>query len=59
VVEFVVNGDCRYIETVFSEKETKKYTIKSIFPKWRPDKKTRKLEKQSARMKKKYLKTAL
>jgi pectin methylesterase-like acyl-CoA thioesterase len=59
VVEFVVNDDCRYIETVFSEKEAKKYTIKNMFPKWRPDKKTRHLEKQIARIKKQYLKTAL
>lgn len=59
VVEFVVNDDCRYIETVFSEKEAKKYTIKNMFPKWRPDKKTRHLEKQIAHIKKQYLKTAL
>ena len=59
VVEFVVNDDCRYIETVFSEKEAKKYTIKNMFPKWRPDKKTRHLEKQIARIKKQYLKPAL
>ena len=49
VVEFVVNDDCRYIETVFSEKEAKKYTIKNMFPK----------EKQIARIKKQYLKPAL
>jgi hypothetical protein len=59
VVEFVVNDDCRYIETVFSEKDAMQYTIKNMFPKWRPDKKTRHLEKQIARIKKQYLKPAL
>jgi pectin methylesterase-like acyl-CoA thioesterase len=59
VVEFVVNDQCRRAETVMSEKEAAKYTVKNVFPKWRPDKKTRKLEKQCARMKKQYLKTNL
>jgi hypothetical protein len=59
VVEFVVNDQSRRAETVMSEKEAAKYTIKNMFPKWRPDKKTRHLEKQIARIKKQYLKTAL
>ena len=41
------------------EKEAAKYTVKNVFPKWRPDKKTRHLEKQIARIKKQYLKPAL
>ena len=59
VVTFKVNDQQRDSETVIDKKAAKKYSLKNVFPKWRPDKKTRKLEKQSARMKKKYLNTAL
>lgn len=59
VVEFVANGESRAAETIMSEKTARKYTLKKVFPKWRPDKKTRHLEKQIARLKKVYLKTAL
>ena len=46
-------------ETIMSKKDAERYTVKNVFPKWRPDNKTRDLENQSARMKKKYLKSAL
>lgn len=59
VVRFKVNDQQQDSETVIDKKAAKKYSLKNVFPKWRPDKKTRKLEKQSARMKKKYLNTAL
>ena len=59
VVEFVSNGECRHAETIISKKDAERYTVKNVFPKWRPDKKTRHLEKQIARMKKMYLKSAL
>lgn len=59
VVEFKANGIQRDSETVMPQAQAGKYALKKVFPKWRPDKKTRKLEKQSARMKKKYLNTAL
>lgn len=59
VVRFVVNDEQRDAETIVGKKEAESYTLKKVFPQWRPDKKTRNLEKQSARMKKKYLKAGL
>jgi hypothetical protein len=59
VVTFRVNEQQCDAETIITKKEAKRFCLKKVFPKWRPDKKTRKLEKQSARMKKKYLNTAL
>lgn len=59
VVRFWAKDQQRDSETVIDKKEAKKYSLKNVFPKWQPDKKTRKLEKQSARMKKKYLNIAL
>ena len=55
VVNFRGNDGQHEAETIISEKEAAKFTLKNIFPKWHPDKKTRKLEKQCARMKQKYL----
>ena len=59
VVRFVVNDEQCDAETIIAKKEANAFSLKKVFPVWRPDKKTRKLEKQSARMKKKYLNTAL
>jgi hypothetical protein len=33
------------------EKDAKRYTVKNVFPDWRPDKKTRQYEKNARRMK--------
>lgn len=55
VVTFVAKEELSEHETIISAKAAAKFTVKDVFPEWRPDIKTRKLEKQSARMKKKYL----
>jgi hypothetical protein len=59
VVTFKVNDQQCDAETILAKKEAGKYCVENVFPKWRPDNKTRDLENQSARMKKKYLKSAL
>lgn len=57
VVTFVAKDERSQQETIISEQEAARFTVKNVFPKWRPDKKTRKLERQCARMKKKYLRS--
>ena len=59
VVTFKVNDQQCEAETIMDKKQAKKFVLKNVFPKWQPDKKTRALEKQSTRMKKQYLETAL
>jgi len=59
VVRFQVNEQLCDAETIITKKDAKRFCLKKVFPKWRPDKKTRALEKESARMKKQYLKTNL
>lgn len=59
VVRFQVNEQLCDAETIIDKKDAKRFSLKKVFPKWRPDKKTRALEKESARMKKQYLKTTL
>ena len=59
VVRFQVNEQLCDAETIIDKKDAKRFSLKKVFPKWQPDKKTRALEKQSTRMKKQYLKTAL
>lgn len=51
VVRFVVNDEQCDAETIISKKEAARYALEKVFPKWRPDKKVRALEKQSAKMK--------
>lgn len=42
------------IETIFTEKEASLYTVRRIFPKWRPDRVLQKREQQAAQAWKKY-----
>lgn len=57
VVTFVAKDERSQQETIISEQEARRFKVKNVFPEWRPDKKTRKLERQCARMKKKYLRS--
>ena len=56
VVTFTLNGEENTTETIITKKEGERYALKNVYPQWRPDKKTRTLQKQSARMMKRYLK---
>lgn len=56
VVTFTLNGEENTTETIITKKEAERYDLKNVYPQWRPDKKTRTLQKQSARMMKRYLK---
>ena len=42
-------------ETIMTKEEYKQYTLKHIFGDWKPDKILKKLDKQSQKMKKKYI----
>jgi pectin methylesterase-like acyl-CoA thioesterase len=55
VVNFVCKEDKRSIETIMTAEAAKQYTLKNVFPDWKPGKTAKKLFKQSNRMKKAYL----
>ena len=45
----------RTVQTTLNTDEAQRFTLKNVFPNWRPDKLTHRLEKQSVRLVKKYL----
>jgi len=49
VMTFTLKEERHTQETVLSKKQARQYTIKKIFPDWRPEKILKKLERQSAR----------
>ena len=55
VVSFVCNEEKSDRETIISEKEAKRYSLRNVFPDWKPEKMTKKLLKQSEKIKKTYL----
>ncbi|MBQ9642257.1 MAG: hypothetical protein IJV06_11970 [Bacteroidaceae bacterium] len=55
VLTLVCNDDRNTVETIMTDEEARQYTPKNVFPKWRPEKQTRTLEKKSTRLRKKYL----
>lgn len=55
VVPFVVGDELRRAETVLPAHLAAQYAVEKVFPAWRPDKKARLLEEQSARIKKQCL----
>lgn len=59
VVTFKLNDERKAHETIMTDEQALQFSVKNVFPKWRPDKKVRRLEKQSAHMKQHFLKTAL
>ena len=54
ILDFIGKEDHATLETVISKKEAARFTIKNVFGKWHPDKIVRRLEKQAAKLKKKY-----
>lgn len=56
VVTFTMNDEKNTVETIITRQEAERYALKNVYPQWQPDKKTRTLEKQSARMMKRCVK---
>ena len=54
VVAFEAKEEHNNLETILTKEEAERFTVENVFPKWRPDKRTRQLEKQSKRLKEKY-----
>jgi hypothetical protein len=52
IVPFEAKDEHSNLETIITKKEAKCYTVKNVFPEWRPDKKVRQLEKQANILKK-------
>lgn len=51
IVVVVGKTGSKTLQTSMKEKDAKRYTVKNVFPDWRPDKKTRRYEKNARRMK--------
>lgn len=43
----------RDVQTTLSEEDARRFTLRNIFPNWKPDKQVRKLEKQAKKLKRK------
>ena len=56
VVTLTLNDEKNTVETIITRQEAERYALKNVYPQWRPDKKARTLEKQSARMMKRCVK---
>jgi len=44
------------VQTSINTEEARRFTLRNVFPNWKPDKQVRKLEKKSLKLKKKILK---
>lgn len=51
VVTFVCKGDTSRHETILTDEEAKRFSLKAIYPDWRPEKLIRKLNKQADKRK--------
>ncbi|MBR1415226.1 MAG: hypothetical protein IJ570_05125 [Prevotella sp.] len=51
VVTFTLNDERNSVETILTAEEAKKYDLKKIFPRWRPEKIADKLARKAARLK--------
>ena len=56
VITFYIGEEKNTVETILTAEEAKKYTLKNIFPNWRPEKITQKLYLQAETLKRKVLK---
>ena len=45
-VTMICKEDTSVVETIMTKQEASKYSVKAVFPQWRPDEKARKLTKQ-------------
>lgn len=50
VITITCKDESNTTETILTKDEAKRYTVKNVFPKWRPDKIARRLQKQAARL---------
>lgn len=55
VVNFTCKEQQREAETIMTSEVARQYTLKNVFPDWKPEKTTRKLTKKCDRLKKAYL----
>jgi hypothetical protein len=55
LVTFIHDKDTNTVETIISEKEARRYQLKNIFPDWRPEKISRKLERKSLKLRRQIL----
>ena len=55
IVQIIGSEGERTVQTTLNTDEAQRFTLKNVFPNWRPDKLTHRLEKQSVRLVKKYL----
>ncbi len=51
IVTFVCKGDSNTVETIITADEARRFQLKKVFPKWRPDKVVRRLEREALKMK--------
>jgi hypothetical protein len=54
VVTYSSKGEQRSEETIATAEEAKRYTLKNVFPDWRPEKTLRQLEKKAKKLRKQY-----
>jgi hypothetical protein len=55
VVTFTLNDETHVVETILTEQQAAKYTLKNVFPHWQPQKIVRQLEKQGRRLQRQLL----
>jgi len=55
IVTYELNEQRRSVETIMTDKQAKRYTLKNVFPDWRPEKTVNDLQKEIERLKRRYL----
>ena len=55
VITFMAKGASHTAETILTKKAARKFTVKNVFPNWKPATITRKLEKEGLRLKRSLL----
>ena len=55
VVNFICKEESRQVETILTAKEAKRFSLKNIFPDWKPGKVSAKEQKRAMKMKQAYL----
>lgn len=54
IVTFTLDDQKNTVETILTEKEAQKYTLKNIFPKWRPERVVGKMARKAEELKRQY-----
>jgi len=55
VITFTLKDEQRTLETILTAQEARRYTLKNVFPSWRPEKTVKKLSKIVSQLQKSYL----